>query len=585
MKRQSKHLLPRWVKQEDNIRVLVNIRELDEEAVSSKHQSYGAIKQTSTSPVPSTNVSTSVVVPEVKQLPAKSSTGTLVLYNKTLYVYDGSGWQTVISGEAGDIEMVDTLPPPQRGKLVFLKPENKLYYGKDGTEWLDIIVVKSGSSLPSSGIAYELFYNTADKHLYIVDGGVWTDVTGYSDVVGVGNSLPSTAHAVGQAFFLTTNQRLYVFNGSTWVDVTGDSDRIGVGTSFPASPVTGQEYYRSDQQKHYVYDGTSWVDVTGSGGGGGSGFGTAFPASPSTGQMFYRTDLKRLYAYDGTNWVAQEAIQTTTPATPVTGEMWLNTSNNQVWIRMPSSSMTLGLLANTTPASGNIVDGTGGSNISYASRSDHRHTFRINERRSQYEGNATLYFDDYDVLWLKLNKAAFYGGSAGTYWGAIPATFQEQCRISQKSVSANNNDVVIAQHPSIPIDVFNYQVLSTESSQTDFWAEQVFRLVWFKNQYGGGNPRLRFKIYVKGQGAFTYRFRVTLNLYYLPTGAVYTAYTDISVATDTNGYGVGSGAVTVTPSYTQPLVVGVRLIRQRSLESVGTRPDNCYVLPIYSMEE
>jgi hypothetical protein len=440
--------------------------------------------------------------------------------------------------------------------------------GRGGSQPLRMV-----TSLPSPVVdeGYYIVGNVAE--LYVSDGTNWY-LVGAADAV---SSLP-TQPTKGKLVYKTDEKKLYCWDGNQWLSET---DKAGLGTAFPSAPVTGMLFFRTDQQKLYLWNGTQWVET---GGGGGVQFGTSFPSNPQTGALFYRTDQRRLYAYNGTVWVAQESIQTATPSSPVSGEVWLEESNFRVGVRGTNTSY-IGFVRTNVPTTVEVVS-SGGDLFSGAAPLNHKHRLNtgVVAGTNTLNTNAPIALDTDSSAFL-INR---YTGTA--YLGEfrqISGAYVPQLDVTGKVVSANNNDIVVAKHPYFALPCLNFQVLSTETTRSEFYVDLGIAALFAVGTPVLNNLRFEWDMHIVGQPNFTYQWQLTFFVYDFTASSSYAVIvTSISFSTDTNSSGhahSNSSATVSLGSTSRRFVCVVRIMRRRGAEMTGTRPDNCYLLPFFKI--
>jgi len=440
--------------------------------------------------------------------------------------------------------------------------------GRGGAQPLRMV-----TSLPSPVVdeGYYIVGNVAE--LYVSNGTNWY-LVGAVDAV---SSLP-TQPTKGKLVYKTDEKKLYCWDGNQWLSET---DKAGLGTSFPSAPVTGMLFFRTDQQKLYLWNGTQWVET---GGGGGVQFGTSFPSNPQTGALFYRTDQRRLYAYNGTVWIAQESIQTTTPSSPVSGEVWLEESNFRVGVRGTNTSY-IGFIRTTTPTTVEVVS-SGGDLVSGAAPLNHKHRLNtgVVSGTNVLNTNAPIALENASSAFL-INR---YDGSS--YLGdfrQINGAYIPELDVTGKVVSATNNDIVVTKHPYFALPCLNFQVLSTESTQSDFYVDLGIAALFAVGTPVLNNLRFEWDMHIVGQNSFSYLWRLTFYVYDFTASSsnpVSSVQSDITTTTGSTGHAHANSSVTLSVGSTsRRFVCVVRIQRRRSAESVGTRPDNCYLLPFFKI--
>jgi|GEM_PF-1174529 len=171
-----------------------------------------------------------------------------------------------------------------------------------------------------------------DNFLYVFDGTEWVSPESVS-------SLP-TSSKFGDVFYNTTDQQIYMMNADGgWVSISGSSGQSGSTVDQPISADPGTLYYNTDEDVLYVYTvENKWVEVSTNGSVPGGIF-NPDPASVTVngGDLFYNTSDNRLYMYNGTSWVSLDNFlpsgqiyvgNTSNVATPVTmkGDATINNS-------------------------------------------------------------------------------------------------------------------------------------------------------------------------------------------------------------------------------------------------------------------
>jgi hypothetical protein len=137
------------------------------------------------------------------------------------------------------------------------------------------------TTLPSTPVAGNTYYNTTDKTFYVYDGSNWTPVdnTLANGKLYVGDATNKAVATAKSAIPLsgfgtaTSDVAFGAFKITGLGDPAGDQDaatkkyvdgKIGsvtTGITPPAGPTTGTTYYNTTDKTFYVFDGISWVPV------------------------------------------------------------------------------------------------------------------------------------------------------------------------------------------------------------------------------------------------------------------------------------------------------------------------------------
>ncbi|MFC3079520.1 hypothetical protein ACFODL_15580 [Phenylobacterium terrae] len=150
---------------------------------------------------------------------------------------------------------------------------------------------------PSGFAEGDFYYNTTEKKLYRLEGGVWVKLN--TGIPYFASAPATTGYAEGDFYFNTTDGKLYRLTSGAWVAL-----QTGV-PGFSAAPATtgykeGDTYYNTTDGKLYRLTGGVWKAVE-------AGIDTRSSAPTSgmvEGDLYYNTTDKKLYRYNGTAWTA-----------------------------------------------------------------------------------------------------------------------------------------------------------------------------------------------------------------------------------------------------------------------------------------
>lgn len=219
-----------------------------------------------------TTLSVSKDLPDYKSgtsLPEVSyEDGVVVRYSDgSFYRLNGSSWENLNTSPKSRFGSdISSVPVMEEGSIIYLRG-NKLYYYSNGVSWVLIPEVTDLPSMPRLG---DLFYNTAQKSLYMMtaqsdDGSAaeWVEISSGSGVDG-GIDFPDDPKA-GDLFFNIDNNTLYVYDSNNeWVEVSTNGS-MPTDISNPPVPSTsvkvGQLFYNTSEHQLYVYNGMDWVPV------------------------------------------------------------------------------------------------------------------------------------------------------------------------------------------------------------------------------------------------------------------------------------------------------------------------------------
>jgi hypothetical protein len=126
------------------------------------------------------------------------------------------------------------------------------------------------------------------------------DIRGFNS----GTEIPLSAKA-GDLFYNSTEKKLYAYTDNGWVPVGGGVISSGVTAEFPSPAKTGEMFFNKDDNITYIYNGAIWFKISTNGstpnGNNNPDLGTA---QLKEGDLFYNTSDHKLYVYNGTIWMA-----------------------------------------------------------------------------------------------------------------------------------------------------------------------------------------------------------------------------------------------------------------------------------------
>lgn len=128
----------------------------------------------------------------------------------------------------------------------------------------------SGTSLPSTGSAGDLFFKSDEAKIYVHDGTNWVIAQG-SGGAGGGVVVSATAPAdpdEGTYWFDSTTAKSYIYYDNFWVEVGDNSGGYIVSETAPANPSEGDVWFSTTEGVIYVYYDSFWVDPTTGGAAG-----------------------------------------------------------------------------------------------------------------------------------------------------------------------------------------------------------------------------------------------------------------------------------------------------------------------------
>lgn len=141
----------------------------------------------------------------------------------------------------------------------------------------------SGSSLPSSGAAGDLFFKSDESKIYVHDGTEWVVAQGSGGGGGVVVSDTAPADPTeGTYWFDSTTAKSYIYYDSYWVEVSGAGIGYMVSETAPSNPSEGDVWFSTAEGVIYVYYDSYWVDPSTGGAAG-------VPAGGLEGQIIAKT--------------------------------------------------------------------------------------------------------------------------------------------------------------------------------------------------------------------------------------------------------------------------------------------------------
>lgn len=143
----------------------------------------------------------------------------------------------------------------------------------------------SGSSLPSSGIAGDLFFKSDEAKIYVHDGTQWVIAQGSGGGGGgvTVSATPPISPSEGDYWFDSTTTKSYIYYDSFWVEVGYTGGGYIVSETAPTDPSEGDVWFSSSEGVIYVYYDGYWIDPSTGGAAG-------VPAGGTTGQLLAKVD-------------------------------------------------------------------------------------------------------------------------------------------------------------------------------------------------------------------------------------------------------------------------------------------------------
>lgn len=128
----------------------------------------------------------------------------------------------------------------------------------------------SGSSLPSSGIAGDLFFKSDEAKIYVHDGTQWVIAQGSGGGGGgvTVSATPPVSPSEGDYWFDSTTTKSYIYYDSFWVEVGYTGGGYIVSETAPTDPSEGDVWFSSSEGVIYVYYDGYWVDPSTGGAAG-----------------------------------------------------------------------------------------------------------------------------------------------------------------------------------------------------------------------------------------------------------------------------------------------------------------------------
>lgn len=130
---------------------------------------------------------------------------------------------------------------------------------------LSPINLTQGTTLPASGVAGDVFYDTSTKLMYVHDGTTWSNPS------VVSKDTSPTSPQAGDIWFNTTTGQLMAYLDGYWIEVgaNGVGYNFTYGATAPTSPKVGDRWVDSETgiELTYVFDGNSyaWAELSGVG--------------------------------------------------------------------------------------------------------------------------------------------------------------------------------------------------------------------------------------------------------------------------------------------------------------------------------
>ena len=142
----------------------------------------------------------------------------------------------------------------------------------------------SGSSLPASGVAGDLFFKSDESKIYVHDGTQWVIAQGSGGGGGgvTVSATPPSSPTEGDYWFDSTTTKSYIYYDSSWVEVGVTGGGYIVSETAPTSPNEGDVWFSSTEGVIYVYYDNFWVDPSTGGAAG-------VPSGGLEGQILAKT--------------------------------------------------------------------------------------------------------------------------------------------------------------------------------------------------------------------------------------------------------------------------------------------------------
>jgi len=160
----------------------------------------------------------------------------------------------------------------------------------------------SGSSLPSSGAAGDLFFKSDEAKIYVHDGTNWVIAQG-SGGSGSGVVVSATAPVdpdEGTYWFDSTTTKSYIYYDDFWIEVGYSGGGYIISETAPSNPSEGDVWFSTSEGVIYVFYDDFWVDPSTGGAAG-------VPTGGLEGQVLTKNSGDD---YD-TTWASPKAFVTT----------------------------------------------------------------------------------------------------------------------------------------------------------------------------------------------------------------------------------------------------------------------------------
>ncbi len=175
------------------------------------------------------------------------------------YILSDSKWKQLGAAKT----KLGSTPPAAvdpEGTVIKMSGGSKSYYYSNGSAWILMVQVASLPELSSFG---DVFYNTAEKSIYMMSAGAeWAMISNGDGGAGVttGTAFPDEVE-IGDLFYNTEENVLYLYTvNEEWKEVSVDGS-TPTGAYYPSPAKEGQLFFNTEEKQLFVYNGSEWATL------------------------------------------------------------------------------------------------------------------------------------------------------------------------------------------------------------------------------------------------------------------------------------------------------------------------------------